>query len=661
MTTKAMLPGLLSRAVQQFNSNELIAAEQTLFEILEIDEDHFDALHILGAIRARQNDFSAARQFLARAVHLNPDHAYAQANYAKVLSDSGAPGESIAHHERSLQLLPKRFEAWHEYAKSLLKLQRQADAVRALDTAVLLEPQRPVLWQIRGHALHDLGRLHDALVSFERAIAVKPDYLDAWFGKGVTLTALNRLPEALSCFDRAIDIEANHQEIWLNRGVVLNGMKQFPEALASLDQADRIGPASPLVWANRGIALNGLKQLDEALAAHEFALGLKPDFHEAWSYRGVALHDIGRLQEALDSYEKALSLHPDYVEALANQGVTLQELKRYDEALACYGKALALRPDDFRATWNQAVTLLTLGDLRNGWAKYRRRWDTEDLGKRRHVHVAPVDSLEQVSGKTVICWSEQGLGDTLQFCRYASLLCDRGARVILDVQEPLRALMKASFPNCEVLVHDALTRAADYQIPLMDLPHLFDTTLASIPAAIPYLTPSATKLEQWTRRLPSHKGVPKIGIACSGNKKQLNDRARAIPLEKFEPLSRIGELFLIQKDIRPTDRGFLSNCRGIRYVGDDLADFDDTAALVSQMDLIVCVDTSLGHLAGAMGKTTYVLLPWAADWRWLIDRSDTPWYPTTVLFRQAALGDWKSAIEAVHQQSEIFFRSPWGY
>ncbi len=445
---------------------------------------------------------------------------------------------------------------------------------------------------------------------------------------------LKRFDEALASLDEALALAPGIAETHLNRGNVLNDLKRHEDAVASYDSALAIRPDYPEALSNRGIALHALARDEDALASFDRALALRPDYPEALSHRGATLDAMQRPDEALTSYARAIALRPDYADAYGNRGATLYNLKRLDEALADFDHALALRPDLPEVHWNQASARLIAGDFERGFAEYEWRWQREAMIGVKRDFPQPLWRGEDIAGKTILLHSEQGFGDSVQFCRYVPAVAARGARVILEVEAPLQRLMTTLAGVSEVIAKGENLPAFDTYCPLLSLPLAFGTRLGTVPSVTPYLRAQEQDVAAWTTRL-SDKRRPRVGLAWSGNPTHLRDADRSIALEALLPLTGVDASFVsVQKDVRDADAGVLAARTDILQVGHALNDFADTAALLSELDLIITVDTSVAHLAGALGKPVWLLLPYIPDWRWLFDRETSPWYPTARLFRQ---------------------------
>lgn len=420
-------------------------------------------------------------------------------------------------------------------------------------------------------------------------------------------------------------------------------------AIATLDRADDQAGSHPLTLQLRGNALFTLGWHEEAIGAYEQALARKPDLAEAAANASAALNRLGRAERALERAEQALRLQPGHVISLSNRAIALQSLGRHAEAVAAAHDAHLKFPGDAELRWTYGATALLNGDFASGWPALDARWSLPGAGKRPRADDlgCPAWSGEQsIEGRTLLLLAEQGLGDTLQFVRYASELRSRGARVVLWIPEALQQLLQSSMPDCTVVPRTQGAPQADFHISLMDLPLALGTRLESIPAAVPYLRAQHERVEAWRGRFAADENL-RVGLVWSGNAAHSNDRNRSLPLSQLLRIALPGIRFVsLQREVRDTDRSALADS-GILDVADELHSFSDTAALVEALDLVISVDTSVAHLAGALGRPLWVLLPHRPDWRWLVDREDSPWYPTARLFRQPRPGDWDPVLEGV--------------
>jgi tetratricopeptide (TPR) repeat protein len=496
-----------------------------------------------------------------------------------------------------------------------------------------------------------LGQNEEALANYERALALRPGHAEALNNRGVALQELGRPEDALASYDQALAASPDYVEAMFNRGNTLKAIERFEEALAGYEQVLARRPAYAGALNNRGLIFHHLKRFEDAIASYDRALAAQPDHFDALNNRGNSLKELKRHDEAIASYERALTLRPDDAMTLNNYAIALQEMRRLTDALARFEWAQAARPDYAEAHLGEAEIRLLTGDFSRGWSKYEWRWKVAMLRQHslnRDFHQPLWLGAEAIDGKSILLQCEQSFGDTIQFCRYVPLLAKRGARVILQVQKPLQELMTSLPGTPQVIAKDAPLPDFDIHCPLLSLPLAFDTRLESIPARVPYLAASKAHLKKWKQRLPKPSG-PRIGLSWAGNPNFKNDFSRSIGLLPMLPLLSRTDMhfFSLQKDLREGDREILRSNPLITHLGDEIETFDDTAAIVSLLDLVISSDTSSVHLAGALGKPVWILLSFVPDWRWLLDRDDSPWYPTARLFRQTETREWQSVIRRV--------------
>jgi tetratricopeptide (TPR) repeat protein len=587
------------------------------------------------------------RRAAAKQPHAELASAFSQ---ALALHQAGRLAEAEKIYGQILKVQPNHFESLHLVGVIYAQRGNHVESVRQIDLALQINPKAADAHTNRGNALQELKRLDDALASYDKAIALKPDYAEAFNNRGLALQKLKRL-DALASYDKALALKPDYAEAFYNRGDILRELKRLEEALASYDKALALKPGYADAFNNRGNVLRELKRLEEALASYDKALALKPDYAEAFNNRGIALQELKRFEWALASYDKALALKPDYAEAFYNRGNILRELQRPDDALANYDKAIAYKSDYVEAHWNEALLRLLTGDFSRGWAKYEWRWRNESLALSTRNFSQPLWlGAEAIDGKTILLHSEQGLGDTIQFCRYVPLVAARGARVILEVERPLHEIMTNLAGATEVISKGDALPDFDFHCPLLSLPLAFGTHLETVPSVTSYLRAPGQTLKHWQARL-GPKARPRIGLVWSGRPAHKNDQNRSISLRSLLPLLDIEATFVsLQKDVRSDDAAVLKECNDVLHFGDELKDFSDTAALILQLDLVISVDTSVAHLAGALGKPVWILLPHNPDWRWLLDRHDSPWYPSARLFRQQQFGNWAHVIDQVKSE-----------
>ena len=529
---------------------------------------------------------------------------------ALALQRAGRLREAEKICSRLLKAAPQNFDALHLLGALKLQQDRIGEAYRLLRAAVTVNPRAAGAWSNLGQALHALKRAPEALECLDRARALAPDDAGILNQHANVLVTLGRAQDALAELQQVLARAPNHAEARLSSGVAHAMLGRPGEALADFDAVLRLAPGHPGVHYNRG----------------------------------VALMTLGRYAEAVEANDRAVALAPQHAAAWLNRGKAQMQLDRCDDAIASYAKALALRKDYADAHFNMALALLTRGDYRRGFENYEWRW--------RRTGMPPQQSRGKplwlgeypIARKTALLHAEQGLGDTIQFVRYVPLIAAMGAKVIVEVPADLKPLMRRLDGAAAVVARGEPPPPFDLHCPLGSLPLALHTDVATVPAQIPYLAADQAKLAQWSARLAALPR-PRVALSWSGNPSHDNDRNRSIALARLLPLVAGPASFVaVQRDVRAEDAAPLSRAQRIVPLGGELADFDDTAAVLALCDLVIAVDSAPAHLAGAMGRPLCVLLPFAPDWRWTRQGTTTPWYPTARLFRQTAPGDWDGVI-----------------
>ncbi|VWB57002.1 tetratricopeptide repeat protein [Burkholderia lata] len=706
------LERLLVRARKAHHEGALQHAENAYAELLALDPEHPEALHLLGAVRFQQGRLDDAEPLMRRSVERQPVP-LALANYSAVLAGLGREHDALARldealainpvhqrvlfqragllaqlarydeacavYDRLLELTPGFADGYVKRSDMLRALGRFDDALADCDRAIALAGRTFDAMRVRGLALRELGRfrdaadsyghalalrpgsadalflrgvayldLHDAeyaLADFNAAIAASPTFVDAIFNSSIALEQLGRHDEALMRCDRALAIDPRHARSLANRGNAASHLGRFADAVDSYARALDVEPGSTGVLCNYASALMQVARHDDAHDMCDRALAIDPHYAPASFTRARVRLETHRYDDALDDLARVIAATPRDKLAHFHRGSALRALRRHEDALHAYAEAIDIDPDYAHAHCMRSFLCLSIGDFEAGWAEYEWRWrdsqldgSRRDFAQPRWTHGMPLD------GQTILLYPEQGLGDTLQFCRYVPLVKALGARVVVEAPVELKALF-ATLDGVDVLVArgDPLP-PFDLHCPLLSLPLEFRTDLSSIPAGGPYLRADPARVEHWRARLGA-ADRPRIGLVWSGNPLHLNDRNRSITLADLLPLlDDRYEWISLQKVIRDEDRPVL-DASPIRFVGDELTDFAETAALTEAMDAVISVDTSVAHLAGALGRPLAVMLPHTPDFRWLLDRDDSPWYPGARLFRQPEGGQWAPVVE----------------
>ncbi|HZT01011.1 MAG TPA: tetratricopeptide repeat protein [Steroidobacteraceae bacterium] len=604
-----------------------LAEAATLFrQAIAREPNNGDALHLLGVTLGRMGQAQEAVLHLQAAADARPSNPYILANFGHALSSVGRHSEAAGAFGRAAALKPDLLAAHRGRAFAELSERHYEEALRSIDQALVLHPRDAVMLANRGNALRALKRLEEALASYDRSLALAPG-----------------------------EAEVHHC-----RALALISLERYEDALGSLERAQALAPQRFGIHFHRGVALSLLERHAEALLSFERALTIEPRSAEALSNRGVELGHLGRSEEALASFAKAAEAKPDYIDAFNNAAGTLNALGRREEALQQFDRALSIEPDHAPTLWSKGLLKLAQGEYEEGWPLYEARLRLEYLREYHRSFSTPRwTGSEDLAGKRILIHAEQGLGDALQFCRYLPLLEDKGAQIVFEVPEALAELMRSvRFGGTLICQGDPVPSALDYHCPLLSLPLAFGTRADTIPAEVPYLKADPAAVASWRNRLSALPGL-KIGLNWQGHagaEKQAWIRGRSFALACAAPLARLPGVSLIS-----LQKGAAAGQRSQVDFGGALAQLTDpddvsahalaeTAALLSALDLIVTSDTSVAHLAGALGLPVWVALHAAPDWRWLLERSDSPWYPTMRLFRQRAPGDWLELFERLARE-----------
>ncbi|OAJ60834.1 sulfotransferase [Paraburkholderia ginsengiterrae] len=519
-----------------------------------------------------------------------------------------------------------------------------------------LRPRHFDALQLLGALALQAGRLQEGVELLSKALAINAKQAPIHSNLAYALNALQRFDEALASADRALALQSGFPDALNNRGNALAGLSRPLDALGSFDRAIALMPDFASAWNNRACVLRDLGRPADALASCDHALALQPNYPDAWSNRGNALSDLNRPDDAERSYRRALELAPAFADAWNNLGLTQIDLNQHAQALSSYERALAVNPTAAETHWNESLCLLQMGQLEAGWRKYEWRWERSRIKSGRRNFAEPLWRGDfSIEGKTILLHAEQGLGDTLQFCRYAALVSTLGAKVVLEVPSELMRLT-ATLEGVDQLIEAGQPLPPfDCHCPLLSLPLAFKTRLDTIPSATPYLFADAEAAHRWHERIHAQAdGQLKVGLVWAGGNRphvaelRKNDARRSMTFERFAPLLDVPDVQFFSLQKGPAAQQLADSewrARVIDYT-EELGDFADTAALVVNLDLVISVDTSTAHLAGALDKPVWILNRFDTCWRWLLERTDTPWYPCARLFRQPALGDWDSVMQA---------------
>ena len=551
--------------------------------------------------------------------------------------------------EQALEIDPNHADSLHLLGILSFQAQQYDHAAAWIERAIRLDP-KPAYLSSLGTTLRHQGRLEEARQAFEKALRARPDEAELWTNLGEVLIRLERPDVALIALRAALKLNPHHADAAHLTAGVFYRAGRFEEAVAHFDLCRKLRPNHALTLQLRGLSLRGLRRYEEFLADSRLAHALDPGDVETRNNIGDALQFLGRYEEALEWFDRALELRPSYVAVLINKASVLQDLHRFDEAVAIYENIKTFDPANADADWNLALLHMLTGNFESGWAKREAR------RSKTQPHFYPKISQpmwlgeEPVEGKTILVVSDEGLGDALQFVRYVPMLANRGARVALLVQDALHPLLSAMPGVSQCFPGSTGTNLAfDMHCPMSSLPLAFGTRLDTIPAVLSYLpAPPPERVRIWEDRLGPRDHL-RVGLVWSGSSAHANDHNRSVPLQMFSRLvDAVDATFVsLQKDPRAGDKAILQTQTTIIDLTADLTDFVETAALVSCLDLVITVDTSVAHLAAALGRPTWILLAYLPDFRWLLDRNDSPWYPTVRLFRQTETRDYGEVLDRV--------------
>jgi tetratricopeptide (TPR) repeat protein len=612
--------GLLQQAAVHLRSGRIEDAESVCREVLQTAPREFNAMHFLGMCAMARGRNEEAVRLLSAALDGCASVPAAWFNRGIALQALGRYPEAVADYGRAIALKPAYVEALCNRASALQALERHEQAIVDYDAALAIQPAIAEALSNRGVSRGRQGRYTQAIADHERAIALKPDYVEAHFNRAHALQALERYEDAIAAYSEAIRLNPDYADAYSNRALALHTINRPMEALADCDRA----------------------------------LAMRPAFAEAWSNRGVTLQALNRHEEALDSFARALSVRPAYAEAHCNRAHTLQALGRPAEALKDCDRALAIRPDYAEAKYLKAHCLLTFGLSEPALKLYENRFVSKVYRNFPDLGLPLLGELDPEGKRILVQW-EQRFGDVIQMLRYVPAL-ERVARECWwQVSAPLRELVARSFPGVRLIDATEQPTGAQVRVPFTSLPlALRNFTDAGIPAHVPYLAPDTAKAAKWKKEWQLQPASPLIGIAWRGNPDPPN---RSIPVERLEALFEIKGLRFIalQKDLATAEAAWLSRWPRALSVGERLQSFDDTAAALAAVDLVITIDSAVAHLAGSLGRPTWVMLKQGADSRWMQDRDDSPWYPTAHLFRQSRLTEWDNVVLRVRAALEEQF------
>jgi tetratricopeptide (TPR) repeat protein len=645
----------IERLLRSFSSGNFAQSRELADAFNQNYPHHFLGWLIQGCIIAQTSNPSDALPLLQRSATYAPENPDVHFNLAIALLGANQADQAVKSLRETVRLKSDHIPARTSLGNALKACGKLDEAISAYREAIQLATGVPELHFNLGLALREQGALEEAHAAFLTAIHLRPGIGIAHYNLGHTLRDLNRPKEAESAYREAIRLSPNNPDLYLSLGNLLREEKRDQEAALTFKDAIRVDPKNAKAHSNFGNALKTLRELEKAEEHHREAVRLSPDEGETYINLGNTLKEMGRLSEAVDIYQAAILRLPLNSAAHMNLGNTLYELGLPEAAEAAYSNAIKITPDFAEAHWNRGLAHLLHGAFTSGWPLYEWRFKHEVLRIQRKISVQPEwNGEDPIFGKTLLLYAEQGLGDTLQFARFARVLSGQGIKVILEVQPQLKTVLSTLECN-EIIAQGDSPPSYDFHFPLMSLPLALGITDQNIPYPERYLTPDPLTTLKWQDRLGA-KCRPRIGLVVSGNPRHSQDHHRSIPLASLAGHFPSGfDVVLLQIETRPEDQKTARTLSSSAPISVDIEDFEDTAALCSLMDLVISVDTSVAHLSGALGVPTWVLLPYIPDWRWLLGRRDSPWYQSLRLYRQAEDRSWVPVIATVMADLERHF------
>lgn len=601
-------------------------------------------------------NFREAATFLRKAIRVDSSSAEIHSSLGAILDRLGESDEALSANRRAITLAPNQATHYYNFGISLSRTGLLSQAADAHRRAIVLAPNDAGACSKLAVILDQLERLDEAIYYHNKSIEIDGNCPDSYIALGNTLSKNHLFSEAVNAYDLAIKFNKRHPEALLNLGITLIRLRKFNNAVSTLRSAINYYPSFWQAHLNLGSALKSAGNLDDAISSFREAIKLQPGYAENWYNFGNCLEEKDRFFDAIICYKNAISLNTEILPAYVNLSNAQKALGQLKNAIYSGVRAIAIKPNEPDAHFNLSTSLLLNGDFSQGWKEHEWRWQRPGTAhEKMRQYSQPLWSGEKSHEETtsILLWAEQGFGDFFQFIRYIPLIQKLGWKIIIEAPKPLKRLLSQSdiARTTEIFIKGETLPNFDCHCPLMSIPHRMGTTINSIPANIPYLSADSEQVAAWCHRLADRQGF-KVGIAWRGNPSHKNDHHRSMEPTQLARLFDLPGLSVVslQKDGRPDEIDALGAGDTFLDAGPDLADFADTAAVIANLDLVISADTSVCHLAGALGVPTWTLVPFSPDWRWLTNRQDSPWYPTMRLFRQPAVGDWQSVIADVHTE-----------
>ncbi len=677
---------LLDRALKLHQLGQLFDAQRLYLRILRKIPMHFEVLHMLGVSYLQEKAYQTGIPSIEKALIVKPDSAEAHFNLGNAYRELKQFDRAIVSYRRTIALKPDFVDAHNNLGNTLQDAKHFKEAIACFESLLAIRPDYCDAHNNLGVIYRALGQYDQAIASYRQALALNPDYAEAHYNIGVIHSDHKRYTEAIESYKQAIGLKPDHARAHHNLGeahgqleqyeesitcymialaikpdyvdagyhlgLIYLELKQYPKALAALTHAVNLEPEDEKALNSLGVCYSEVENHEEALACFKKAVAINPDYAKAHFNMGVALNELYRFEEAVDCYKKALTLLPDHAEAHYNMGVSHNELYHYEEAKVWYERALSLKPDLVEATFNIGLIMLQFGQLEEGWAKYQLRRQSRKAIPLPEAPYPAWSGEQDISGCNLLIQLEQGLGDSIQMLRYVHLLEQQNITCWIQAHPPLVKLIARNFPKVRIIERDVFPKDIDYHVLVMSLPFAMKTfSEAAIPRSVPYLIADPARISYWRERLVFPH--PLVGLVWRGNPTHKNDRNRSMKLAELMPVITANpdiRFVTLQKDLTQPEKELLEPHPNVRILDSELTDFDESAAVISNLDLLLTVDSAPAHLAGALAVPTWILLCFCGEWRWLTERSDSPWYPTVELIRQKTVAVWSDVIAETNRK-----------
>ncbi|NWF97982.1 MAG: tetratricopeptide repeat protein [Nitrospirae bacterium] len=675
-----------------YKNGEIQKAEYGFRKLLEKKPNHAESLRFLGIILLQTKKYESAIDVIQKDIKLNPKNADSYNNLGLSFFGLKQYDKAIELFNKAIKLDPSHFHAYYNLGNSFKSLNKFDDAIECYKKSLSINPQFIEahnnlgdvyqekelfdeaiqsyknalninsnfgnIYNNLGLALFKKGLYDEALGYFKKALELNPQLADAYNNIGNYFFNKNEIDQAINYYLKALKLEQNFAT-YNNLGNAFKEKGLLEEAIKFYEKALNFNQNAVNTAIDLGNLIRKKGKLDEAICFFQNLIDKNPQNPVVYINMAVIFQEKGLLDEAFKYYNKALEINPNVAEGYNNLALAFIEKGLYEEALSNLEKSLQLKPSLASAHFNLAMLLLLKNNFSKGWEEYEWRWKTSDFKSIKFNYSQPLWDGSDKNGRIILLHAEQGLGDTIHFMRYIKLVIEKNMEVIFRCPKELISLAKYSFPEVKIIPFEESLPDFEVHCPLMSLPLILKTTIDSIPAQIPYISVDSSLINFWTEKIKDNSNL-KIGIAWSGNPKYKRDKQRSCSLKNFLEILKIKPIsfYSLQKGSGSEQVKELPEEINLIDFTEEIKDFSDTAAIIQNLDLIISVDTAVAHLAGAMGKPVWTMLPFVPDWRWMLDREDSPWYPTMRLFRQQSIDNWNSVIIRIKKELEaILFKS----